>query len=53
MTATAEPRAASLNCPSWVNNPRLKAWVQEIATLTTPAAIHWCDGTAEENEALL
>jgi phosphoenolpyruvate carboxykinase (GTP) len=53
MTATAEPRVASLNCPSWVTNPRLKAWVEEIATLTTPSAIHWCDGSAEENENLL
>jgi len=53
MTATAEPRALSLDCPSWVTNARLKAWVEEIATLTTPAAIHWCDGSAAENEKLL
>ncbi len=53
MTATAEPRALSLDCPSWVTNARLKAWVEEIATLTTPSAIHWCDGSAAENEKLL
>ncbi len=53
MTATAEARALSLDCPSWVTNARLKAWVEEIATLTTPSAIHWCDGSTAENEALL
>ncbi len=31
----------------------LLSWVQEISQLTQPAAIHWCDGSAEENAALL
>jgi phosphoenolpyruvate carboxykinase (GTP) len=53
MTATAEPRALSLDCPSWVTNVPLKAWVEEIATLATPAAVHWCDGSVAENEKLL
>jgi phosphoenolpyruvate carboxykinase (GTP) len=53
MTATAEPRALSLECPAWVTNERLKAWVAEIAALTSPSAIHWCDGSATENDALL
>jgi phosphoenolpyruvate carboxykinase (GTP) len=34
------------------NNPELLKWVDEIAQLTTPAAIHWVDGSQEENEAL-
>jgi phosphoenolpyruvate carboxykinase (GTP) len=53
MTATAEPRAPALECPPWVTNARLKAWVAEIAALTTPSAIHWCDGSAAENDILL
>ena len=30
----------------------LKAWVEKIATLTQPAAIHWCDGSQAEYESL-
>jgi phosphoenolpyruvate carboxykinase (GTP) len=53
MTATAQPRTADLHAPAWVTQERLKTWVAEIAGLTKPDRIHWCDGSAEENEALL
>lgn len=36
-----------------VLNPSLLAWVQEIAALTKPDAIHWCDGSEAENTELL
>jgi phosphoenolpyruvate carboxykinase (GTP) len=54
MTATAKPRgsAAQSTCPAWVTNQRVRAWVEEIAALTEPDGIHWCDGSEEENAAL-
>jgi phosphoenolpyruvate carboxykinase (GTP) len=33
-------------------NERLLAWVGEVATLTEPDEIHWCDGSAEEYDSL-
>jgi len=34
------------------NHPELLAWVREVAELTTPAAIQWCDGTDDEWQRL-
>jgi phosphoenolpyruvate carboxykinase (GTP) len=34
------------------NHQRLRAWVEEVAALTQPASIHWCDGSAEEYDEL-
>jgi len=34
------------------NHARLQAWVEEVAALTQPADIHWCDGSAEEYDQL-
>jgi phosphoenolpyruvate carboxykinase (GTP) len=31
---------------------RLLAWVEEVAELTQPDSIHWCDGSAEEYDEL-
>jgi phosphoenolpyruvate carboxykinase (GTP) len=33
-------------------NERLLSWVEEVATLTAPDEIHWCDGSAEEYDSL-
>ncbi|MCU0621794.1 MAG: phosphoenolpyruvate carboxykinase (GTP) [Gemmatimonadales bacterium] len=46
------PAIPGLRAPAWVTNARLAAWVKEIAELTTPDAIHWCDGSADEYQRL-
>jgi len=33
-------------------NKKLIEWVEEVSLLTTPDRIHWCDGSAEEYDAL-
>jgi phosphoenolpyruvate carboxykinase (GTP) len=49
---TASPTSPALSAPSWVTNQRLRDWVAEMAALTRPDRIHWCDGSQAEYDLL-
>jgi phosphoenolpyruvate carboxykinase (GTP) len=42
----------STYAPAPTKHERLLAWVEEVAALSEPDRIHWCDGSAEEYERL-
>jgi phosphoenolpyruvate carboxykinase (GTP) len=46
------PESAAPATEAPTQNRKLISWVEEIAELTQPDAIHWCDGSAEEYDRL-
>jgi phosphoenolpyruvate carboxykinase (GTP) len=46
----SDPAAATTEAPT--KNRKLISWVEEVAGLTQPDAVHWCDGSAEEYDRL-
>ena len=50
--STVDNSQVNVNAPTYVKNNQLIQWVAEVAALTQPDQIHWCDGSQAEYDAL-
>lgn len=42
----------AISFPEYIKNAELIRWVKEVAELTEPAQVHFCDGSESENQIL-
>src|SRR5690554_6088430 len=52
MTQLGDPSTSLSTRPPNVRHARLLEWVDEVAALCKPKAVHWCDGSQEEYDAI-
>jgi phosphoenolpyruvate carboxykinase (GTP) len=45
-------RTVTIETTALTSNQKLLKWVEEVAELTRPDAVHWCDGSAQEYDRL-
>ena len=50
--STVDNSQVNVNAPTYVKNNQLIQWVAEVAALTQPDQIHWCDGSQAEYDGL-
>ncbi len=53
MTTTQTHETAGNDIADKVAHKKLLQWVREIASLTGPERIHWCDGSEQEYQSML
>jgi phosphoenolpyruvate carboxykinase (GTP) len=44
---------ARTETPGGTSNPKLKSWIAEVTSMLRPDAVHWCDGSKDEYQAML